>query len=160
MEYFLNERQQMIKETARTIAEERIIPVRAELDEKGEFPWDIIKEIAQADLFRVNVPEEFDGLGEGVLDLCIAVEELSRGCPGVAICYAATALGTLGLSNYGSEEQKRKYFPQVVNGGKLAAFGLTESTAGSDILAIKTTAVADGDDYIINGTKCSPCCSR
>jgi len=153
LEYFFNERQKMVKDIARKIAEERIVPVRAELDEKEQFPWDIIKEIARADLFGVNIPEEYNGLGEGILDLCLVIEELSRGCPGVAICYAATSLGIIGLIRHGSHEQKKMYLPIAASGQKLAAFGLTESQAGSDIMAIKTTAVADGDHYVINGTK-------
>ena len=153
MEYFLNERQQMIKDIARRIAEERIIPVRAELDEAEEFPWELLKEMANADLFRVHVPEEYDGLGEGIMDLSLAVEELSRGCAGVAISYAASFLGTLGIQNYGTDEQKREYLTKAANGQAIAAFGLTESGAGSDIMSIKTSAVADGDSYIINGTK-------
>jgi alkylation response protein AidB-like acyl-CoA dehydrogenase len=143
----------MIRDIARKVAEEKIIPVRADLDEKEEFPWEIIREIAKADLCRVNIPEEYGGLGEGVLDLCLAMEELSRGCPGVAISYGASSLGTLGLLRYGSEEQKRKYLPRAANGEGIAAFALTESSAGSDIMAIKTSAVLDGDSYVINGTK-------
>jgi butyryl-CoA dehydrogenase len=127
--------------------------VRAELDEKEEFPWEIITEIAAADLFRVFIPEEYEGLGGGILDLCLAVEELSRVCCGVSISYAAVALGTIPLLKYGSDEQKAKYLPQIASGQRLAAFGLTESSAGSDAGAMKTTATLDGDHYVINGTK-------
>ena len=85
MEYFLNELQKTVKKMARTIAEERILPVRAELDEKEEFPWAIMKDLADTDMFRVFIPEEYEGLGGGCLELCLVVEELSRACPGVAI---------------------------------------------------------------------------
>lgn len=153
MEYFLSEQQAMIKEIARNITEERIKPARAELDEKEEFPWEIVKEIADADLFRVFIPEEYEGLGGGCLDVCLAIEELSRGCCGVSICYAAVMLGTLPLLKFGTEEQKQKYFPQIASGERLAAFGLTESSAGSDAGAMKTRAELDGDIYTINGTK-------
>jgi len=153
LEYFLTEEQKMIKEIARNITEERIKPARAELDEKEEFPWEIIKEIANADLFRVFIPEEYDGMGGGCLDLCIAVEELSRGCCGVSICYAAVALGTIPILQFGTDEQKKKYLPQIASGEKLAAFGLTEASAGSDAGAMKTRAEIDGDAYILNGTK-------
>ena len=80
MEYFLSEQQQTIKSLARRLAEERILPVRAELDEKEEFPWAIMKDLADADLFRVFIPEEYEGLGGGCLELCLVVEELSRVC--------------------------------------------------------------------------------
>jgi butyryl-CoA dehydrogenase len=153
LEYFFTEQQKMIKETARQITEERIKPVRAELDEKEQFPWEIIKEIAKADLFRVFIPEEYEGLGGGSLDLVLAIEELSRGCCGVSICYAAVALGTIPFMRFGSEEQKRKYLPKIASGERLAAFGLTESGAGSDAGAMKSRAVLDGDSYVLNGTK-------
>ena len=153
MEYFLTEQQKLIKTLARRIADERIRPVRAELDEKEEFPWAIVKDMADSDLFRVFIPEQYEGLGEGSLALCIAIEELSRACCGVALTYAADALGATPILLYGNDEQKQKYLPTIADGAKLTAFGLTESAAGSDAGAIKTTATRDGDDYIINGTK-------
>ncbi|GAG30871.1 unnamed protein product, partial [marine sediment metagenome] len=105
------------------------------------------------DLFRIFIPQQYEGLGEGSFALCIAIEELSRACCGVALTYAATALGTVPILFYGNDEQKQKYLPAIADGAKLTGFGLTESTAGSDAGAIKTTATRDGDDYIINGTK-------
>jgi alkylation response protein AidB-like acyl-CoA dehydrogenase len=153
LEYYLTEQQKLVKSLARRIAEERILPVRAELDQKEEFPWAIVKDMADSDLFRVFIPEQYEGLGEGSFALCIAVEELSRACCGVALIYAADALGSLPILLYGSDEQKQKYLPDIAAGKKLTGFGLTESGAGSDAAAIKTTATRDGDDYIINGTK-------
>ena len=153
MEYFLTEQQKLIKSIARRIAEERIIPVRAELDEKELFPWEIIKDIANADLFRIFIPEQYEGMGEGSFALCIAVEELSRACAGVALTYAADALGTIPILLYASEKQKQQYLPAIASGTRLTAFGLTEPSAGSDAGAIKTTAKRDGDGYILNGTK-------
>ncbi|MFC1892668.1 acyl-CoA dehydrogenase family protein [Chloroflexota bacterium] len=153
MEYFLNEQQKEVKALARTIAEEQILPVRAGLDEREEFPWEIIKVLADTDLCGVFIPEEYGGLGGGVLDLCLVVEELSRVCSGVAVSYAASALGTFTLLEYGTEEQKRKYLPDIASGRKLAAFGLTEATAGSDAGGIKTIATRSGGGYLLNGTK-------
>lgn len=153
MQYFLNEQQQMIKSLARRIAAERILPVRAELDEKEEFPWDIMQELANADMFRVFIPEQYGGIGGGCLDLCLVIEELSRVCAGIAISYAADALGCLPLLEYGTEEQKKKYLPTVASGKKLTAFALTESTAGSDASGIRTSATRDRGYYILNGTK-------
>jgi butyryl-CoA dehydrogenase len=153
LEYYLTEQQKLVKSLARRIAEERILPVRAELDQKEEFPWAIVKDMADSDLFRVFIPEQYEGLGEGSFALCIAVEELSRACCGVALTYAADALGTVPILLYGTDEQKQKYLPDIAAGKKLTGFGLTESGAGSDAAAIKTTATRDGDDYIINGTK-------
>jgi alkylation response protein AidB-like acyl-CoA dehydrogenase len=153
LEYFLTEQQKTLKSLARRIAEERILPVRAELDEKEEFPWAIIKDLADSDLFRIFIPEQYDGLGGGCLDLCLVVEELSRVCAGTAVSYAASALGAYAIVLYGSEEQKQKYLPVIAAGKKLAAFGLTESTAGSDASGIKTTAEKTSEGYVLNGTK-------
>ena len=153
MEYFLTEQQKEIKALTRTIAEEKVLPVRAELDEKEEFPWEIMKTLADTDLFGVYIPEEYGGLGGGILDLCLVVEELSRVCSGVAVSYAASGLGTFTLLEYGTEEQKRKYLPDIASGRKLAAFGLTEATAGSDAGSIKTTATRTSGGYLLNGTK-------
>jgi len=153
LNYFLTEEQQEIVELARKIAVEKIAPKAAELDEKEEFPREIMKHLAEADLFGVYIPEEYDGLGGGVFELALAVEQLSRACGGVAVSYAASALGTLPILLYGSEEQKRKYIPPIARGEKLAAFALTEANAGSDASGVETTAKKDGDFYVLNGTK-------
>ena len=153
MEYFLTEEQKTIKSLARRIAEEKILPVRAELDEKEEFPWAIIKDLADADMFRVFIPEEYEGLGGGCLELCLVVEELSRVCGGVATTYAVNALGSYTLIEYGTEEQKRKYLPDIAAGKRLTAFAISEATAGSDASAIKMTADKVEGGYLLNGTK-------
>jgi len=153
MDYFLTEDQMMIKDLARQIAEEKIIPIRAELDEKEEFPMDIMKVLAQSDFFGLFIPEEYGGLGKGCLELVIAVEELSRACLGVSTTYAANALGTYPLLLYGSDDQKKKYLPDIASGKKLVAFALTEAGAGSDAAGIQTTARLEGSEYVINGTK-------
>jgi butyryl-CoA dehydrogenase len=153
MDYLLTEDQKMIKDLARQIAEEHVLPVRAELDETGEFPWEIMKILAQADMFRVFIPEEYGGLGTGALELCLVVEELSRVCLGVSTTYAANALGTYPILLFGTEEQKKKYLPDIADGKRLVAFALTEPNAGSDAGGIQTTAVKDGDYYILNGRK-------
>jgi len=153
LEYFLTEQQKTIKGLARRIAEERILPVRAELDETEEFPWGVIKDLADSDMFRVFIPEEYEGLGGGCFELCLVIEELSRVCSGIAVSYAASALGPLTLLEYGTEAQKQKYLPDIASGKKLTAFALTEATAGSDASAIRTTAERVGGGYVLNGTK-------
>jgi alkylation response protein AidB-like acyl-CoA dehydrogenase len=153
LDYFLTEQQQEIRNLTRTIAEEQVLPARAALDEAEEFPWEIMKILADAGLFGVYIPEEYGGLGGGLLDLCLVVEELSRVCSGVAVSYAASGLGTFPLLEYGTEEQRKKYLPDIASGKKLAAFGLTEAEAGSDPGGIKTTAQRTDKGYILNGTK-------
>jgi len=150
MEYFFNEEQVMIKELTRQISEEKIVPVREELDDKEEFPWEIMKVLAQSDLFGLFIPEEYGGLGKGCLELCIAVEELSRACVGVSTTYAANALGTSPILLFASDEQKKKYLPDIAAGKRLVAFGLTEANAGSDAAGIQTTAKLDGNEYVLN----------
>ncbi len=153
MDYFLNELQQAVKQMARTIAEEKIVPARAKLDETEEFPRAILKDLADTDLFGVYIPEEYGGLGGGCLELCLVIEELSRACSGVAVSYAASSLGTYTLLEYGSEEQKKKYLPDIACGKKLAAFALTEETAGSDAGGVRTTARRTDNSFILNGNK-------
>ncbi|SHF66504.1 butyryl-CoA dehydrogenase [Desulfacinum infernum DSM 9756] len=153
MNYFLSEEQKMIQELAEQIAREKVRPVRAQLDEAEEFPTELMEILAQSDLFGVYIPEEYGGLGGGILENCLAVEQLARACIGVATSFAASGLGAYPILLYGSEEQKAAYLPDIAAGRRLAAFAVTESGAGSDVTAIKTTAVKDGDHYILNGTK-------
>jgi alkylation response protein AidB-like acyl-CoA dehydrogenase len=153
MDYFLSEEQQMIVDIASQITDERIIPIRAELDEKHEFPRQILNEMAQADLFGVPIPEEYGGFGGGCLDIALTVEQLGRGCVGVGTAFAANFLGVYPIIISGSEEMKQKYLPDVATGKKFGAFGLTEANAGSDASGIQTTAVLDGDEWVLNGTK-------
>ena len=151
--YFLTEEQEIIKELSAKIADEKIAPRAAEFDESEEFPWNLIRILADSDLFAVWVPEEYGGLGGGVFEQCLVVEELSRACAGVAVSYAASALGGFPILMFGTEEQKQKFMPEIASGSKLAAFALTEPDAGSDAGNIRTTAVRDGDHYVLNGTK-------
>ncbi len=153
MDYGLTEQQEMIRDLSRQIAEEKMKPVREHYDEAGEFPWDVFKAFAAADLCGIYIEEQYGGLGGGVMDLVVAVEELSKVCSGIALSLAATALGTFPIILHGSEEQKTKYLPRIAAGESLAAFGLTEAEAGSDAGGTRTTAVKDGDHYVLNGTK-------
>lgn len=153
MNYFLTEEQQMIVDLARKITQEYIIPERARLDREEIFPTDILKKISEADLFGLYIPTEYGGFGGGVMDFVLAVEEFSKGCIGVSVSFAANALGSYPILAFGTEEQKKKYMPDIASGKKLAAFGLTEANAGSDAAGVQTTAVLKGDHYILNGTK-------
>lgn len=153
MNYGLTEEQLEIRELARRIAEEKIRPARAKLDEEEIFPKELLDIIAQSDLFGVSIPEEYGGLGFGSFEQSLVMEELSRVCAGVGVSYAANFLGAAPIIIGGSEEQKQKYLPPIASGEKYAAFGLTEPNAGSDVSAVETTAVKDGDEYILNGTK-------
>ncbi len=153
MDYLLSEEQKMIQELARKIAQDKIRPVAAKYDISEEYPWDVMKVIAESDLFGLFIPEEFGGMGVNVLNLCLATEEFARACGGIAVCYAASALGTFPIVLFGSDEQKKKYLPDLAKGKKVAAFAITEPEAGSDASAIKTTAKKDGKHYVLNGLK-------
>jgi len=153
MDYDLTEEQLTIRELCRQIAEERIKPVRARYDQTEDFPWEIVEVFAQSDIFCLFIPQDYGGLGGGILEMAIATEELSRVCGGIALAFAATALATFPILLFGSESQKSKYLPDIAAGKRLAAFALTEPEAGSDAGAVKTAAKREGDGYILNGTK-------
>lgn len=153
MDYFLTEEQQMIVDVARQITDEMIIPQRVELDEKEDFPGEIVKAIGQADLAGLYIPEQYGGFGGGVFDIVLALEQFARGCVGIATSFAASALGAFPILISGSEEMKQKYMPGIASGENFAAFALTEANAGSDASGIQTTAKLDGDEWVLNGTK-------
>ncbi|MDD4096661.1 MAG: acyl-CoA dehydrogenase family protein [Oscillospiraceae bacterium] len=153
MNYFLTEEQTMIKELAAQIADEKIRPLAIQYDEEGTFPHDIMKILAASDLCGVYIEEKYGGLGGGIFEMALVVEELSRACGGISLSYAATGLGAFPIILFGSDEQKQKYLPDIAAGRKMAAFGLTEAGAGSDASGIRTTATLDGDEYVLNGTK-------
>jgi alkylation response protein AidB-like acyl-CoA dehydrogenase len=153
MDYLLTPEQIEMRDLARRIAREKIAPVAADYDARQEFPWPIVKIFAQTDLFRVFIPVEYDGLGGGILELALVTEELSRGCGGIALALAGTALGAYPIILFGTEEQKRQYLPAVAAGEKLCAFALTEPEAGSDAGAQRTTAKKVRGGYVVNGAK-------
>ncbi|MFA5146324.1 MAG: acyl-CoA dehydrogenase family protein [Candidatus Omnitrophota bacterium] len=153
MDYLLTEQQIMIRDLARQIACDKMKPLAAKYDESEEFAWEIMKVLSGSDIFGIYIPEAYGGLGGGVMELCLATEELSRACGAMALGFAGTALGTYPILLYGNEEQKKKYLPDIAKGKKLAAFCITEAEAGSDAGSIRTTARKDGDHYLLNGTK-------
>ena len=153
MDYLLTDEQKMIKDLAHKIAEEKIRPVAAKYDISEEYPWDVLKVMAESDMFGLFIPEEYGGLGTSIMNLSLATEEFSRACGGIAVCYAASALGTFPIVLFGNDEQKKEYLPDLASGKKVAAFAITEPEAGSDASGIKTVARKEGDHYILNGLK-------
>lgn len=153
MHYDLTETQQSIMELAYEIAVKKIKPVRAQYDREEKMPWPIVEEFRKADLYGLYIPEACGGMGGGVTDLALAVEQLSRADGGIALALATSALGAMPILLWATPEQRNKWLPDVASGKRLAAFALTEAEAGSDASSIKTTAVKDGDSYVINGSK-------
>ncbi|MDD5748463.1 MAG: acyl-CoA dehydrogenase [Actinomycetota bacterium] len=154
MQYDLTEEQKMFRESIRELAKEKIEPRAAEIDEKGEFPWDMVELLRENDILGLPFAEEYGGQGADLLTLCIAVEELARVCTNTSLILGCQELGSTPIKIAGSDEQKKKYLPDLARGEKLAAFGLTEPEAGSDAATMKTKAVKKGDKYILNGSKC------
>jgi len=140
-------------ERAREVAEKYVRPVAAELDRTGEYGWDILEALKSAGLTGIWIPKEYGGDDAGVLNLCLIVEQLSRACGGVGVSYAVNALGSFPIILGGTDEQKEKYLPSIASGESLIAFGLSEKASGSDAGSLRTTAVRDGDDYVLNGHK-------
>jgi len=154
MDFQLTEEQQMMQRMVRDFAEKEIRPVAQEMDASGQFPWEVIRKMGGLGLLGLPVPEEYGGCGADTITYAIAVEEISRVSGSVGITLAAhTSLGLDLIYRFGTEEQKHKYLPSLAAGKGLAAFGLTEPEAGSDAGAVKTTAVLDGEQWVINGQK-------
>jgi len=141
------------RDRAREVARRVVLPNAWKYDRLQQYPWEVKKALAEAGLMRIWIPEEFGGAGAGVLDLCLAVEELSRCCGGVGVLFAVNALGSFPILVGGTEEQKRKYLPAIARGEKLIAFGLSEKDAGSDAGGLACRADPDGDYYVLNGVK-------
>ena len=155
MNFSLTESQIMIQQMVRNFAQKELAPIAADLDRDSSFPHEIIKKMAELDLFALPFSEEYGGTGDGYMGYVIAVEEISRACASTGITYAAhCSIGTAPVYLFGTEEQKKKWVTPCARGEMLAAFGLTEPDAGSDAGGTKTTAVLEKGEWLINGSKC------
>ena len=153
MNYFLSEFENDLNNLFYQYVDKRIIPLRRELEDRLEFPHDIFQEMASQDFFRIMVPEEYGGMSDSQMQLILAIEQLSRGDAGVAVCFAVDAIATKGIVLFGNPEQKKKFLPGIADGSTITAFALSEPGAGSDAAAIKTRAVKKGKKYILDGVK-------
>ena len=154
MLYKTTEAHEALRKKVREFAETVVAPVAFELDQENKFPEDIVAQMADLGIMGLPYSEEYGGSGDDVISYAIAVEELSRVDGGVGVILSAhTSLGTYPIDHYGTEEQKQKYLVPLAKGEKLGAFGLTETNAGSDAGETETTAVLEGDHYILNGQK-------
>jgi alkylation response protein AidB-like acyl-CoA dehydrogenase len=154
VDFDLTAEQELIRDTVRTFARERVAPVAAELDLESRFPYELVEELAELGVMGLPIPEEHGGAGGDTVSYAIAVEELTRVDSSVAITVAAhTSLGTMPILLYGSDEQKERWLPDLATGKRLAAFGLTEPGAGSDAGNTRTTAELRDGQWVINGSK-------
>jgi len=154
MDFELTKEQQAVKEMARQFAEEHIKPRALEIDKTGEFPVDIFKKLGEAGFMAIPFAEKWGGRGGDTLSYMLAVEEIAKACASTGLSYAASiSLGISPIYNFGTEEQKKKFLPELISGKKLASFGLTEVMAGSDAAGTETTATIENGEYVINGQK-------
>jgi alkylation response protein AidB-like acyl-CoA dehydrogenase len=154
MDFSLNENQKMIAQMVRDFAQKEILPYRNHWDEKQIFPVDVFKKMGELGLMGVLVPEEYGGSGFGYNEYVTAITEVSKVCGGIGLSMAAhNSLCTNHILYFGSEEQKRKYLPKLASAEFIGAWGLTEPSTGSDAGNMRTTAVRDGDGWVINGSK-------
>jgi alkylation response protein AidB-like acyl-CoA dehydrogenase len=151
--YLLSEEHDLLRQTVRQLAQDVIAPRAAEIDATGEYPWDVHGALKSADLLAVHVPAEYGGAGADTIAQCIVVEEVARVCASSALIPMGNKLGTTGLILSGSAELKSRYLPAVARGEATFSYALSEREAGSDAAAMKTRAVADGDAYVLNGSK-------
>jgi alkylation response protein AidB-like acyl-CoA dehydrogenase len=150
----LSQEHELVRDTVRQFALEKVAPVAEEIDREARFPYDLVAQLAELGLMGMTIPEEYGGAGSDTLSYAITIEELTRIDSSVAITVAAHhSLGTLPILYFGSEEQKRAWLPDLAAGRKLAAFGLTEPNAGSDAGATRTTAKLDGGEWVVDGSK-------
>src|SRR5919199_1063086 len=154
MDLDLTREQELVRQTVREFAAERVAPLAEELDREERFPYGLVAELGELGLMGVPVPDEYGGAGGDTISYALAVEELTRVDSSVAITVAAhTSLGTMPILMFGSEEQKREWLPRLPSGRELAAFGLTEPEAGSDAGATRTRAELRDGQWVVNGSK-------
>jgi alkylation response protein AidB-like acyl-CoA dehydrogenase len=154
MDFRLSDEQEILRRTVRAFAEAEIRPHVMEWDESQQFPMDLLPKLAALGLMGIQFPETYGGAGMSALDYCICIEELARVCPAIALSVAAhNGLCTSHIALFGSEAQKRQYLPRLVRGEVLGAWGLTEANAGSDAAGMRTTAVRQGECWVVNGAK-------
>lgn len=155
MNFELTKEQEMIRKMVRDFAENVIKPRAIEIDTEAKFPEDIFKQMGELGLMGIPFPEEYGGAGGDTISYALAAEEIAKVCGSTGLSYAAAvSLGASPLYMFGTKEQKQQYLVPLAEGRALGSFGLTEPNAGSDAGGTKTTAVEDGDDFIINGEKC------
>jgi alkylation response protein AidB-like acyl-CoA dehydrogenase len=154
MDFRPSEEQEILRRTVREFAEAEIGPHVMEWDETQHFPMDLVPKLDELGLMGIQFPDTYDGAAMSAVDYCICIEELARVCPAIALSVAAhNGLCSAHIAMFGSDEQKTKYLPPLIKGGILGAWGLTEAGAGSDAAAMRTSAVRDGDSWVINGSK-------
>ena len=151
--FALSEEQEALREAVRALADDKIAPRAAEVDQTAEFPWDVYEALVKADFHAVHVPEEYGGAGADAIATAIVIEEVARACASSSLISAVNKLGTVPIMLAGSASLKERYLPPVARGDGMFSYALSEPEAGSDAAAMRTRAVRDGDRYVLNGVK-------
>ncbi|MDT7572029.1 MAG: hypothetical protein QOE05_2203, partial [Actinomycetota bacterium] len=151
--YRLPDEHEMLREAVRAVCDDKIAPLAAEVDALGEFPQESYDALRKADFHAVHIPEQYGGAGADALATCIVIEEVARACASTSLIPAVNKLGTMPLLLSASEDLLKRYLPAVATGDAMFSYALSEPEAGSDAVAMKTTAVRDGDHYVLNGAK-------
>ena len=154
MDFRFTKEQEMLQKEIRKFAENKLEPIAAEVDELDEVSWEVVRLMAEQELFCLLTPKEYGGVGPSATSICIAREELSRVSGHADLLFAETGLCAFPIRTFGSEEQKEKYLTAFSKGEAIGCYALTEPDAGSDVSGMQTTATLDGDQYVLNGTKC------
>ncbi len=153
MDFELTAEQRLLRDTIRKFTDEQIRPVARELEAEGVYPDAIVETMAELGLFGLCVPEEFGGMDADMVSLAVVFEEISRGWMGVAGIIGSHSLSCWMIAKHGTSAQQGRYLPELATGKRRTGIALTEPGAGSDLQGIKTSAVRDGDFYVINGRK-------
>jgi alkylation response protein AidB-like acyl-CoA dehydrogenase len=143
-----------VRKSVRKFAETELGPIAHEIDRDSRFPWEVIEKMRPLNYFGLQIPGKYGGVELDSISYAITIEELSRVCASIGLCITVhNSVGAYPIVRFGTEEQKKRFLPQLANGEHIGAFGLTEANAGSDAGSVETTALSDNDEYIINGTK-------
>ena len=154
MDFFLSEKQNIVRRSVRSFCEREIIPIAREIDQEARFPWEVVEKMGKLGYFGIQAPQELDGAEMDAVTYCIVIEEISRACSGLGLCVTVhNSVCVYPIVAFGTEEQKKKWVPPLARGEKIGAFCLTEPNIGSDASGVESTAIRDGDHYIVNANK-------
>ncbi|MFW5963709.1 MAG: acyl-CoA dehydrogenase family protein, partial [Natronomonas sp.] len=153
MDFGLSDEQQQLKEEVKRFADNEVRPNAQEYDREEKFPHDIVDDAAEMGLCGSTIPMEYGGAGYGAVDSVLIAEELFAADPGIALSILATSFGTEAIREYGTEEQKEKYLPDIAKGDAISGAAISEPDTGSDVSSVSTRAEKDGDEWVINGNK-------
>jgi butyryl-CoA dehydrogenase len=154
MDFLLTEKQNIVRRSVRSFCEREILPIAREIDQEARFPWEVVEKMGKLGYFGIQAPQELDGAGMDTVTYCIIIEEISRVCSGLGLCVTVhNSVGVYPVVAFGTDEQKKKWVPPLARGEKIGAFCLTEPNIGSDASGVESTALRDGDHYIVNANK-------